>query len=293
MPVITTFTVSSLLKTALESHFTLLNTVRDKCIFILVTLVFSLLFMDVFIPFNINKWYDLTNLSLLEIITVFSFFGALTLLFTQFGLRKWLSLQTLSCVQYLIWVVGEIMLLSVVMLVIDWILNRHPALTMDYYLLTFKYTLLIAAIPYIISLLILFALQKHQLARLLSRMKDAGPVTANLPIEDEKGNVILILHPDHLLFLKSEDNYVDVYYLLGGEVRKELIRTTLKKIEEKCSYPGLLRVHRSYAINVKHVSSSRKTPKGYLLQFDLLPDLQIPVSASYQKQVSTFPFTPL
>ncbi|MBB6500478.1 LytTR family DNA-binding domain-containing protein [Pedobacter cryoconitis] len=293
MPVITTFTANSVFKTVLESHFTLLNTVRDKCIFILVTLVFSLLFMDVFIPFNINKWYDLTDLSLLQIISVFSFFGALTLVFTQFGLRKWLHLEALSCIQYLIWVIGEIILLSAVMLAIDWVLNKHPALTIDYYLLTFKYTLLIAIIPYVISLLILFALQKHQLARLLSRMKDTRLVTANFPIEDEKGKVILILHPDHLLFLKSEDNYVDVYYLLGGEVRKELIRTTLKKIEEKCTYPGLVRVHRSYAINVKHVSSSRKTPKGYLLQFDLLPDLQIPVSASYQKQISAFPFTPL
>lgn len=292
MSVITSFRISSIFKMALESRFSLLDTPGDKNIFILITFVFSLLFTDIFIPFNINKWYDLSQISLFEIICVFSICGALTLVFTQYGLRKWLHLETLTCSQYVLWVAGEMMILSTVMLAIDWILNKHPDLTIDYYLITFKYTLLIAIIPYIVSLLVLFALQKHQLARFLSKMKDSRPLSDNMPIEDEKGKVILTLHPDHLLLLKSEDNYVDVYYLLGGKVKKELVRTTLKKIEEKCSYSGLIRVHRSYAINVKHVSSSRKTAKGYLLQFDVLPDLQIPVSASYQKQFAAFPFTP-
>ncbi|QNK62144.1 LytTR family transcriptional regulator [Pedobacter sp. PAMC26386] len=292
MSVIASFRVNSMFKMALESRFSLLDTPRDKNIFILIIFVFSLLFMDTFIPFNINKWYDLSQLSLFEIICVFSFFGALTLVFTQYGLRKWLHLKMLNCIQYILWVIGEIMILTIVMLAIDWLLNKHPDLTLDYYLVTFKYTLLIAIIPYIVSLLVLFALQKHQLARFLSKMKDAKPLSYNLPIEDEKGKVVLTLHPDHLLFFKSEDNYVDVYYLMGGKVRKELIRTTLKKIEEKCHYSGLIRVHRSYTINVKHISSSRKTAKGYLVQFDLLPDLQIPVSASYQKQFAAFPFTP-
>ncbi|KIO78531.1 hypothetical protein TH53_03230 [Pedobacter lusitanus] len=292
MSVIISLRISSVFKMALESRFSLLNTSREKNIFILITFVFSLVFVDTFIPFNIDKWYDLSQLSLFEIVCAFSIFGALTLVFTQYGLRKWLHLNKLTCSQYVLWVIGEMMILSTVMLAIDWLLNKHPDLTVNYYLITFKYTLLIAIIPYVISLLVLFALQKHQLARLLSKLKDSAPLSAYMPIEDEKGKVVLTLHPDHLLLVKSEDNYVDVYYLLGGKVKKELVRTTLKKIEERSDYPGLIRVHRSYAVNVKHVSSSRKTAKGYLLQFDVLPDLQIPVSATYQKQFSAFPFTP-
>jgi hypothetical protein len=301
MATIRSFMVSSGIKNVLTHRFSLLNTTHDKIIFIIITAVFNLLFMDTFVPFNINNWYDLSKLSLFNIICVFSFCGALTLLFTQFGLREWLRLKQLSYAQYFLWAIGEIMLLSMVMLMIDWLLNKHPPISVDYYLITFKYTLLIAILPYIISLLILYARQKSQLAQRLSKMSRTKSIAGNLPIEDENGKIILSLHPKNILFFKSEDNYVDVHYLLGGKIKKELIRTTLKKIESKCSYSSLIRVHRSYAINIENFSSSRKTPKGYILQFDLLPGLQIPVSASHQKQfeqylvntATNFPFTPL
>ncbi|HEY2582228.1 MAG TPA: hypothetical protein VGI43_10480, partial [Mucilaginibacter sp.] len=120
----------------------------------MIMALFTLLFMDIFLPFNINYWYDLNKLSLFNIVSTFSFCGALTLLFTQLGLRKWLQLKQLSYLQYFLWVVGEIVLLSIVMLAIDWFFNDHPALSINYYLTTFKYTLLIAIVPYIMSLLI-------------------------------------------------------------------------------------------------------------------------------------------
>jgi hypothetical protein len=289
---ITSFKVSPTIKMALESRFSLLNTTRDKNIFILIIFVFSLSFTYIFIPFNINKWYSVTNLSFFEIISIFSILGAATLALTQFGLRKWFHLEMLTCLQYVLWGIGEMMILSAVVLAVDWQFNNHPDLTIGYYLDTFKYTLLIAIIPYIISLLVLFASHKHQLACVLSKMNESKIHLDNLPIEDENGKVVFTLHTDHLLFFKSEDNYVEIYYLLGGVVKKELVRTTLKKIEEKCSHLGFVRVHRSYAVNIKHVSSSRKTAKGYLLQFNVFPDMQVPVSASYQNQFKSFLFTP-
>ncbi|SDS92541.1 transcriptional regulator, LytTR family [Mucilaginibacter mallensis] len=301
MATIRFFTVNSILKNVLTHRFSLLTTRHDKILFVIITSGFSLLFMDVFIPFNINSWYDLSRVSLFNIISAFSFCGALTLLFTQFGLRKWLHMNRFSYMQYFFWAIGEVMLLSIVMLAIDWLLNKHPVISVNYYLLTFKYTLLIAIVPYVVSLLILFARQKSQLARNLSKMNMTKPLSAYLSIEDENGKVILSLQLKNILFFKSEDNYVDVHYLLGGKVKKELIRTTLKRIESKCSCSCLIRVHRSYTINIENVSSSRKTTKGYILQFDLLPDLQIPVSASHQNQFEQYlvntdiisPFTPL
>lgn len=273
------------LKNVLSLPFPLMGTRHDKIIFIMVTAVFSLLFMYIFLPFNINGWYDLNRHSLFVIFSAFSFSGALTILFTQFGVRKWLNLTSLSYLQYFLWVVGELLLLSVVMLFIDWLFNSHPAISLGNFLTTFKYTSLIVVIPYIISLLILFVRQKSQMVQSLSSKVDTvKPVSEYLAIEDENGKVILSLQPKYILFFKAEDNYVDVHYLHGGTVKKELIRTSLKRIESKCTSPCLFRVHRSYTVNIWNVSSFRKTPKGYMLQFDLLPDLEIPVSASYQDQ---------
>ncbi len=302
MSTISSFTPGFRLKNVLTQPFSLLDSRHDKMIFIMTTAVFTLLFMDTFIPFNIDSWYDLNHLSLFAIISAFSIFGALTLWFTQFAVRKWLHLEQLNYGQYFLWVTGEIMVLSMVMLAIDWLDNKHPSISFYNYLVTFKYTLLVAIVPYVISLLILFARQKSQLAQTLSRMTQAKPQAAEyLSIEDENGKVILSLQLKNILLLKAEDNYVDVHYLLGGQVKKELIRTSLKRIESRSSASSLIRVHRSYIINLENASSSRKTSKGYLVEFDLLPDAAIPVSASYQNQFELLllstdipsPFTPL
>ncbi len=293
----------TVLKSALDRPFLILNSSVNKIIFIALVTVISLLFMYTFVPFNINKWYeDASKFDLFKIFSIFSLAGTLTLLLTQFGLRKWLHIKQLTYGQYFFWFLGEILILTFAIMGCDWVLNNHPDLSVSNYLDTFNYTILIAIPPYIISLLILFGVQQNKLAYNLSLVAtERKALTDNLLIGDENGKIILTLHPNNVLFFKSEDNYVDVHYLLGGEVKTELIRTTLKKIESTCSYSGLIRVHRSYTINIKTVSSSKKTHKGYVLQFDPLPDLQIPVSASHQKQfeqylnntTSTIPSTPL
>lgn len=298
----TSFKAHSFVKTVLESRFSLLNTSVDKLIFISLITVISLLFMYTFVPFNINNWFDVGKLTLLKIFSLFSFTGTITLLFTQFGLRRWLRLGDLSYGQYFLLFIGEIMILTFGIMGCDWILDNHPDFSLSNYLDTFNYALLIAIPPYAISLLILFGAQQYKLANNLSVVvTEHRPLSDNLLIGDENGKIILTLHPNNILFFKSEDNYVDVYYLLGGEVKTELIRTTLKKIESTCDYSGLVRIHRSYTINIKTVSSSKRTHKGYMLQFDPLPDMQIPVSASYLKEFEqrffriseTLPLVPL
>lgn len=300
----TSFKTNSIFRTILESRFSLLNTSANKVIFISLVTVISLLFMYTFVPFNINRWFDVSKFTLLKFFSLFSFTGTLTLLLTQFGLRKWFRLKYLNYGQYFFFFIGEIMILTMGIMVCDWIIDNHPAFSFSNYLDTFSYTVLIAIPPYVISLLILFGAQQHKLARDLSiSVTEQKPLSDNLLIGDENGRVILTLHPNNVLFFKSEDNYVDVYYLLGGEVKTELIRTTLKKIESTCNYSNLVRVHRSYTINIKTVSTSKRTSKGYVLQFDSLPGIQVPVSASHQKQFEqcfsgigqTFdlPFTPL
>jgi hypothetical protein len=293
----------TVLKSALDQRFLILNSSVNKIIFISLVTVISLLFMYTFVPFNINKWYeDVSKFDLFKIFSIFSLTGTFTLLLTQFGLRKWLRIEYLTYGQYFFWFLGEILILTFGIMGCDWLLNNHPDLSVSNYLDTFNYTILIAIPPYVISLLILFGAQQYKLAHNLSLVAtEHKALSDNLLIGDENGKIILTLHPNNVLFFKSEDNYVDVHYLLGGEVKTELIRTTLKKIESTCSYSGLIRVHRSYTINIKTISSSKKTHKGYVLQFDPLPDLQIPVSASHQKQfeqylsntTSTFPLTPL
>jgi DNA-binding LytR/AlgR family response regulator len=99
-------------------------------------------------------------------------------------------------------------------------------------------------------------------------------------IRDENDKVVLTVQPNRLLLLKAEDNYVQLYYLSGNHLCKELVRTSLKKLEERLPNEYFVKAHRSYLVNIGKVVLFRKNQKGYHLQLEGLDDLSVPVSAS-------------
>ncbi len=50
--------------------------------------VFSFLFMYIFLPFNINMWYEGQQLSLMALFLIFTLCGVVVLTITQFGLAQ-------------------------------------------------------------------------------------------------------------------------------------------------------------------------------------------------------------
>jgi hypothetical protein len=81
-----------------------------------------------------------------------------------------------------------------------------------------------------------------------------------------------------LICIQSSDNYIEVYYYSGKELKKSLIRNQLSVIADE--FPELLRVHRSYVINPYHFQQW-KTEKGKL-QAELSSSIFAPVSNTYK-----------
>lgn len=84
-----------------------------------------------------------------------------------------------------------------------------------------------------------------------------------------------------LICIQSSDNYIEVYYYSGQELKKSLIRNKLSKVAEE--FPELLRVHRSYVINPYHFQQW-KTENGKLL-IELSSSIFTPVSNTYKTAV--------
>ncbi len=107
-------------------------------------------------------------------------------------------------------------------------------------------------------------------------------------IEDQKieikgeGNFEgLRLQFNDLVCIQSSDNYIEVHYISGNDLKKSLIRNKLSVIAEE--FPDLLRVHRSYIINPYHFQQW-KTEHGkrfMILRYDIL----VPVSKTYQPSI--------
>ena len=86
-----------------------------------------------------------------------------------------------------------------------------------------------------------------------------------------------------LICIQSSDNYIEVHYYSGKELKKSLIRNKLSVIADE--FPELLRVHRSYVINPYHFQQW-KTEKGKLFA-ELSSSIFTPVSNTYKNEVKS------
>ncbi len=100
--------------------------------------------------------------------------------------------------------------------------------------------------------------------------------------ENEKEKIETDEH--RLLFIESADNYSTFYVLENKEVKKQMLRGSLKKMGEQVSHPSLYRCHRTYIVNLSKVISVSGNAQGYRLHFDGT-DLTVPVSRNLGKEL--------
>lgn len=75
-----------------------------------------------------------------------------------------------------------------------------------------------------------------------------------IPINDSGVTKKLLIND--ILYMQSDDHYVDVY--LVHEHKKETIRETLNNIEKDYSLYGLIRIHMRYLVNYRYIYSIEK-----------------------------------
>lgn len=112
-----------------------------------------------------------------------------------------------------------------------------------------------------------------------------------LPAQDilkflsDNGKQGIQIKSENLLCIKSEENYVEIYYKNGSGVKSQLLRNTLKNIEGAFDQsPYLKRCHRSYLVNPNNIQEIHNSPKSVMLS---LADRQIPVSEKYRREFIT------
>jgi hypothetical protein len=80
------------------------------------------------------------------------------------------------------------------------------------------------------------------------------------------------------LFARSSGNYVEVHSRAGTGITKQLKRLTLGQLETQLS-PHVVRTHRSYIVNPKHIIHVSGNAQGYALSFSGT-GMKAPVSRS-------------
>ena len=116
-------------------------------------------------------------------------------------------------------------------------------------------------------------------------MQDVLPATnaKQLLFHGENGKLEIALWEEEILYLKAEHNYIALYHVHAENVSKTLVRNNLKKLEEDFHQTQLMRVHRSYMVNLDQVTKTVRKKSGYYLQLSHFPDVDIKVSESYRE----------
>ncbi|MBT8267955.1 MAG: LytTR family transcriptional regulator [Bacteroidia bacterium] len=94
------------------------------------------------------------------------------------------------------------------------------------------------------------------------------------------------LRLNDILFIRSDDNYVDVHYLSEGKRNKIVLRSSLKNIESQVvnRFSPIIRCHRQYLINTRFFQIKNQSSRSMLLSLKKNED-QVPVSKQFVKQV--------
>ena len=93
---------------------------------------------------------------------------------------------------------------------------------------------------------------------------------------------LLTVQKNDVLYIKSSENYIEIYFLKQGVLTHKTFRNTLSQIANQADF--LTQCHRSYLVNLSIVKElNGNSQKAYLIFFK--SNETVPVSKSYYKSI--------
>jgi len=272
------------IKRILNQPFQILNNKKDRLLLIFIVFVFSLIFLNVFKPFNIHRWFSDSPLVQFLRLSSYGIIVSLVYLFTQFPLRKVLKQETFTLKTYILWLFIEIALISLVYI---FLYGNPKGNFINDFIFSIEYTILGIFLPYSFALLIIYYKNQRKEIQLLQNKINQPAENKLLTFKDENEKIKFSVLLQDLLYLESTDNYVSVFYILENKIQRKLVRNTMKNLEEKLKQKSIVRCHRSFMVNTVNIELVQRTGKNIHLKLKHVKDF-IPVSQKYSSRFLAF-----
>lgn len=116
--------------------------------------------------------------------------------------------------------------------------------------------------------------------RLMDRRKQQDKL---IDFQSDYKNDVLSVRAGSLILIKSADNYIEVYYEGKGSVKKQMVRSSLKRAEEAVKhFDFIFKCHRTFIVNLHYIKEIQGRPNGYPLYLTHL-DFPVMVSQNFVK----------
>ena len=162
----------------------------------------------------------------------------------------------------------------------------------------FETLLIIAFCSFAIGLYWRFKFRSRYLAEELAETKllneqlkaikpsPVSPAPADLTLTGTTNETVTLQVSD-LLYIEAVGNYVKVYHLRDGAVRADMLRATMKQMEETLQpYPMIVRCHRAFLVNLGQVEQIVSHSGTTQLLINHCHE-SLPVSRSNMSQIKT------
>lgn len=262
-----------------------LTTRKNTIIQIAFTAIFALVFIVAYRPFGYDNWYgNIGNLKLFGGTIAVVLVGMVVIILSRIYMYFFQKTHEVTLAAYIWFIVSEIILLGAFYTSLEIFILEDKRTAFSLFFNAVQNTSLILLIPYTICILF-FAWNdiKRKLEQVVHQFRD--PTEVFIPFKDEKGTLRLTLKSMNILYLESNDNYVNIYYLDNNKKKSYLVRNSLKMLEKNLKEYPIYRCHRSYSVNIKNVKMIIKAKKGYELILNTEPEESLPVSKSYEKKI--------
>lgn len=285
---------------------------------IFFTTVYSLVFINIFRPFNSESWIPgINTFNYFLYSSLMVLMGLALISLSRVGMYFFVKKISIGYLEYLIWIFAEIAILAgfyvfiahkvgfISNFIAENPLFNYGEAVFEIYRRAIANTTWMLLIPYVVSFLYLY---NEHLIRVVIKEKDKMIEDERQKIldiekkyeertvkekddkyviqfKDERDEVRFTLSSDKIIFIESSDNYCSIKYINNNEVIDFLLRNSLKRLSEELKNTPIQRCHRSYMINFEHVASLRRDNSEITLEFDVKGIKEIPVSKSYNEKI--------
>lgn len=264
---------------------------KDIFRFILSVAFFAIIFVLIYKPagFQYILKSDNNLTWFLECGTIIGV-GMIILISSRLILYRVSQKRELTDLQYAVWLIGEIFLLTFILTLWAYFLNPDGPSFLDMGFRMFVNIISILAIPYTIGTLFeILRLKNRKLAESENRkIKVVGSQPTTINFYDRNGKFTISIKKEDILYIKSADNYVEIFYLDEGKVMNQLLRNSLRNIENMFVSAGLIRCHRLYVVNMQKVKLVKRSKESILVLELSETTESIPVSSTYTKSIMQY-----
>ena len=259
------------------------NIIKMVCFMV----VYAIIFINIYQPFGSGVWIDsLSPLYYLLYSTLIVLIGFVVIALSRVVMFFWQQRRPIINIQFFLWIIVEVIFMAIFFTIIALAVNTNEKSdALSIFMDSFYNTILILVIPYILSFIYLSWKEKTRKLEELDGIKPVDSATRMINFYDEREVLRLSVMKSHILYLEAADNYINIYYLKKSGVTRFMMRNTLKAMEKYLLDVDIVRCHRSYMINLEHVSAIRRQRDGIFLEMTLPEAPDIPLSNRYREKV--------